>query len=223
MKSTTLAFVLLLVLRTVALAQAPADKPLLLQNPTVSRSQIVFSYAGDLWAVGRDGGDARRLTAGTGIETDPRFSPDGEWIAFTGEYDGNVDGFSGERAKVTAAMSLASSLARLRLFFVTGLSVSPVFSGVSFRFGDTCHINHKNSMADFWIPLLVFAGITVVVQFATFGYCIKVYLQSLADDSTQPLPLQSFMPLHELVADLQAALPLQSLMPIHFTFPASLA
>src|SRR6266480_3399604 len=91
MKSTTLAFVLLLELSSVALAQAPADKPLLLQNPTVSRSQIVFSYAGDLWAVGRDGGDARRLTAGTGIETDPRFSPDGEWIAFTGEYDGNVD------------------------------------------------------------------------------------------------------------------------------------
>jgi tricorn protease len=91
MKSITLAFVLLLALSTVALAQAPADKPLLLQNPTVSRSQIVFSYAGDLWAVGRDGGDARRLTAGTGIETDPRFSPDGEWIAFTGEYDGNVD------------------------------------------------------------------------------------------------------------------------------------
>jgi hypothetical protein len=65
-----------------------------------------------------------------------------------------------------------------------GLTFALVFSGVSFRFGDTCHINHKNSMADFWIPLLAFAGITVVVQFATFGYCIKVYLQSLADDST---------------------------------------
>ncbi|KAE9381725.1 G protein-like protein-coupled receptor : GPCR, secretin-like protein [Stipitochalara longipes BDJ] len=64
------------------------------------------------------------------------------------------------------------------------LVVSLVFSGVSFRFGDTCHINHKNSLADFWIPLLVFAGITVVIQFATFGYCIKVYLASLADDST---------------------------------------
>jgi 7 transmembrane receptor (Secretin family) len=64
------------------------------------------------------------------------------------------------------------------------LTVSLVFSGVSFRFGDTCHINHDNSLADFWIPLLVFAGITVVIQFATFGYCIKVYLASLADDST---------------------------------------
>jgi hypothetical protein len=64
------------------------------------------------------------------------------------------------------------------------LTVALVFSGVSFRFGDTCHINHKNSLADFWIPLLVFAAITVIIQFGTFGYCIKVYLASLADDST---------------------------------------
>jgi hypothetical protein len=64
------------------------------------------------------------------------------------------------------------------------LTLSLVFSGVSFRFGDTCHINHTNSLADFWIPLLVFAGTTAVIQFATFGYCIKVYLASLSDDST---------------------------------------
>ncbi|TEA18620.1 hypothetical protein C8034_v010418 [Colletotrichum sidae] len=64
-----------------------------------------------------------------------------------------------------------------------GIVVALVFSGVSFRFGATCHINHKNSLADFWIPLLVFAGFTVIIQFATFGYCIKVYLASLADNS----------------------------------------
>jgi hypothetical protein len=74
-----------------------------------------------------------------------------------------------------------------------GLVLALVFSGVSFRFGDSCHINHDNSLADFWIPLLAFAGITVVIQFATFGYCIKVYLASLQDDSTTtassgPLP-----------------------------------
>ncbi|MCU1268564.1 MAG: Tol biopolymer transport system-like protein [Acidobacteria bacterium] len=91
MKRITLAFMLLVSLSAAALAQGAADRPLLLQSPTVSRTQIVFSYAGDLWAVDRAGGDARRLTTGTGIETDPRFSPDGEWIAFTGEYDGNVD------------------------------------------------------------------------------------------------------------------------------------
>ena len=68
-----------------------AEKPPLLQRPTLSRTQIVFSYAGDLWIVGRDGGEARQLTTGAGIETDPLFSPDGTLIAFTGEYEGNQD------------------------------------------------------------------------------------------------------------------------------------
>ncbi|KAI0446830.1 hypothetical protein F4803DRAFT_454592 [Xylaria telfairii] len=66
---------------------------------------------------------------------------------------------------------------------IIGLVLLLVFSGVSFRFGQTCHINHENSLADFWIPLLIFAGLTVVIQFATFVYCIKVYLASLADSA----------------------------------------
>ena len=66
---------------------------------------------------------------------------------------------------------------------ILGIILAIVFSGVSFRFGSTCHINHKNSLADLWIPLLVFAGLTIIIQFATFGYCIKVYLASLADNS----------------------------------------
>ncbi|HME36650.1 MAG TPA: PDZ domain-containing protein, partial [Candidatus Sulfotelmatobacter sp.] len=70
---------------------AQSDPPLLLRFPTVSKTQIVFNYAGDLWTVGRDGGDARRLTSGVGIETLPHFSPDGSMVAFTGEYDGNRD------------------------------------------------------------------------------------------------------------------------------------
>lgn len=63
----------------------------LLHSPAMNRTQIVFSYAGDLWTVGRQGGNAARLTSGAGIEDNPVFSPDGETIAFTGEYDGNVD------------------------------------------------------------------------------------------------------------------------------------
>lgn len=66
---------------------------------------------------------------------------------------------------------------------ILGLALALVFSGVSFRFGPTCHINHDNSLADFWIPLLIFAGATVIITFATFGYCIKVYLASLSDNS----------------------------------------
>ncbi|HYK91120.1 MAG TPA: PDZ domain-containing protein, partial [Acidobacteriota bacterium] len=70
---------------------AQTDKPLLLRNPTISRSQIAFSYGGDIWIVGREGGEAHQLTTGTGAETRPVFSPDGSVIAFTGEYDGNQD------------------------------------------------------------------------------------------------------------------------------------
>ncbi|HEY2783571.1 MAG TPA: PDZ domain-containing protein [Fimbriiglobus sp.] len=73
-----------------AMAQA-ADPPLLLQRPAVSAKAVAFTYAGDLWVVGREGGDARRLTAGVGLESYAVFSPDGEQIAFAGEYEGNLD------------------------------------------------------------------------------------------------------------------------------------
>jgi tricorn protease len=65
--------------------------PTLFRQPSISRTEIVFSYGGDLWIVPRSGGDARRLTAGTGVETSPYFSPDGTMVAFTGDYDGNTD------------------------------------------------------------------------------------------------------------------------------------
>lgn len=68
-----------------------ACQPLLLQRPTLNKTHIVFSYAGDLWSVPREGGEALRLTTGAGVETDPIFSPDGAQIAFQGEYDGNTD------------------------------------------------------------------------------------------------------------------------------------
>ena len=89
MKKVFLPFLCILLLSAAALAQA--NQPLLMRNPTLSKTQIVFSYAGDLWTVSRDGGDASRLTNGIGNEFAPIFSPDGRWIAFTGEYDGNTD------------------------------------------------------------------------------------------------------------------------------------
>ncbi len=72
------------------LAQAADDAPLLATNPTISKSEIVFSYGGYLWSVSRAGGEARQLTTG-GHENFPCFSPDGKWIAFSGQYDGNED------------------------------------------------------------------------------------------------------------------------------------
>jgi tricorn protease len=85
--------VLLVLLTALATSFAQGEKPTLYRQPTISKTDIVFSYAGDLWIVARGGGDARRLTTGIGIETNPYFSPDGNWIAFTGEYDGNTDAY----------------------------------------------------------------------------------------------------------------------------------
>jgi tricorn protease len=73
------------------LAAQTSNQYALLRKPTVSKTQIAFSYGGDLWIVDRSGGEARRLTSDVGIEIDPIFSPDGSMIAFTGEYDGNED------------------------------------------------------------------------------------------------------------------------------------
>ncbi len=72
-------------------AVADAQGTRFLRQPDVSGSHIVFVHANDLWIVGRDGGDATRLTSSDGAETDPAFSPDGRWVAFSGQYGGNTD------------------------------------------------------------------------------------------------------------------------------------
>lgn len=63
----------------------------LMRFPDISKDQIAFSYGGDLWLVSRQGGIARRITAHPGLELFPKFSPDGKWLAFTGQYDGNFN------------------------------------------------------------------------------------------------------------------------------------
>src|SRR5713226_3306998 len=82
---------LLFTFMAVAGSRGEDNKPLLFQKPAVSRTHIAFGHAGDLWVVPREGGEARRLTNGVGLETDPIFSPDGTQIVFTGEYEGNLD------------------------------------------------------------------------------------------------------------------------------------
>jgi len=63
----------------------------LLTQPAVSADRIAFAYANDLWVANLDGSSVRRLTSHPGVEGNPRFSPDGKWIAFSGEYDANTD------------------------------------------------------------------------------------------------------------------------------------
>ena len=78
----------------------------LMRQPDIEGHTIVFAYAGDLWKVARDGGTATRLTSHEGLEQFPKLSPDGSRIAFTAEYDGNVDAYvmsadGGEPARLT--------------------------------------------------------------------------------------------------------------------------
>ena len=63
----------------------------MLQYPDVSKTQITFYYGGDLWVVPKEGGIANKLTNAKGEEILPRFSPDGSQIAFSGNYNGNID------------------------------------------------------------------------------------------------------------------------------------
>ena len=61
----------------------------LLRFPDIHGDLIVFTYAGDLWLVRSSGGTASRLTSHSGLELFAKFSPDGAWIAFTGQYGGD--------------------------------------------------------------------------------------------------------------------------------------
>ncbi|MGH9798818.1 MAG: protease, partial [Blastocatellia bacterium] len=97
MRKAVLILSLLLIAAAVMISDSSSsaqERPLLLRKPTMNRTHIVFQYAGDLWSVPRAGGEASRLTNGVGTEGNAIFSPDGQTVAFTGEYDGNTDVFT---------------------------------------------------------------------------------------------------------------------------------
>src|SRR6185312_9835576 len=80
-----------LVLVCFSSAEAGEMTRLLLRNPAMSQTQIVFEYGGELWSVPRSGGRAHVLASGMDLLSQPLFSPDGSQIAFTGTYDKNTD------------------------------------------------------------------------------------------------------------------------------------
>lgn len=65
----------------------------LLRFPDIHGDRVVFTYAGDLWTAPSSGGNAIRLTSHPGVEVFGKFSPDGKWVAFTGQYDGDEQVF----------------------------------------------------------------------------------------------------------------------------------
>src|SRR6476646_808064 len=81
----------LVVLAVLAASPAATARTGYYLYPALHGHQIVFESEGDLWTVADSGGTARRLTSHPGAEVFPRLSPDGKWLAFTGEYDGNPD------------------------------------------------------------------------------------------------------------------------------------
>ena len=83
--------ILSLLLAAAASAMASAEEGRLLRFPTTNGSEIVFSYAGDLYKAPLGGGQAVRLTSHEGYEMFAKFSPDGQTLAFTGQYDGNTE------------------------------------------------------------------------------------------------------------------------------------
>lgn len=82
---------LISMLATVSVVLANAEEARLLRFPATNGSDVAFSYAGDIYTVPLTGGTAKRLTSHNGYEMFARFSPDGNTIAFTGQYDGNTE------------------------------------------------------------------------------------------------------------------------------------
>ncbi len=82
---TTAVFVFLCVM---VCSDVKAQGTRLLRQPALGSTQIVFVYGGDIWIVDKNGGDARRITSTAAVESDPHFSPDGKWIAFTSNRSG---------------------------------------------------------------------------------------------------------------------------------------
>ncbi|MGD0506641.1 MAG: PDZ domain-containing protein [Terriglobales bacterium] len=72
-------------------AAQEAQEGRLLRFPDIYKDKIAFMYGGDLWLASSAGGTARRITSHPGRELFPKFSPDGKWLAFTGQYDGNFN------------------------------------------------------------------------------------------------------------------------------------
>src|SRR5215217_7521025 len=74
-----------------AATHLPAQETLLLRHPSISNDRLAFAYGSDIWVAARDGSNSQRLTINPDVEYNPSISPDGKWVAFSGNYEGNID------------------------------------------------------------------------------------------------------------------------------------
>ncbi len=137
----------------------------LLRFPDIHGEKIVFTYGGDLWLSHSSGGTARRLTAHPGQELFARFSPDGEWIAFTGQYDGDEQVY---------LVPTGGGTPRQLTFY-------PANGPLPQRWG------YDNQVYD-WSP----DGSAVLFRSGRYGYGLtetRLFLQPVAGGLARPLPM----------------------------------
>jgi len=118
-----------------ATAHSQAREPLLPRQPTLSQTHVAFCHAGDLWVVGREGGEAKRLTNGPAIDTDPVFSPDGSLVAFSRQSESGTDVYvapvaGGEPRRLTYGWAQAVGWTRdgKQVVFLSYADVGRLFS-----------------------------------------------------------------------------------------------
>lgn len=88
MKTLKILSVVITLILSISFRALAIDDARMLRFPDINKDLTVFVYAGDIWSVNSNGGEAKRLTSHLGFELFPKISPDGKWIAFSGEYAG---------------------------------------------------------------------------------------------------------------------------------------
>ena len=191
------------------------SSPLLLQSPTLSKTQIAFDFGGDIWIVDRSGGDAQRLVTDTGTLSHPIFSPDGTQIAYTGNYDGNEDVYvvpasGGEPRRLTyhpgsdvavawtndgqsiLFRSVRSSYSRFERLYTVPVSGGfpaplPLPMGVEGAYSpDGSHLAYVPQ----WNRRLGAMDVYVAIKHYRGGHAAPIWIADLADSSVTPIPRQ---------------------------------
>ena len=129
---TILVSIMIFVLPAILCGQINTRDTKFLSQPAISKNQIAFVYAGDLWTANIDGNNIRRLTSDDGRESNPVFSANGKLIAFSAQYDGNMGCICGSFAGRYSKTSYIASGLRYCTGFRSGWFCSICFTPFCF-------------------------------------------------------------------------------------------